>query len=795
MQEFYWKMVDHNLKNVSEEESIDIRAILEKVWGKKWLIFCSVAFSLVLGMFYFYSAVPLYKVTTSILLNGKDEFGVSELFDISYQQNEDVENAISILQSYSLVKKTIEHLDFDVTYKSKIGYKEREIYPFKGFKLLLDPNLPQIINSPINIEVIDDDSLRLFTEGLQIAFSENSKQFFDIEPDFYIDTIIAWNRLFRCKYLSIIPKRLERLQERSLYQVIINSQTSLIEQWQGFDVQQNEGTVLSLSFIHHSPAKASAFFNQHCQQFLNKTVRKKDLKVEQTIKFIDEQLLSFRDSLESTEQVLEDFKTQTSVVDLSVLSENFFNELSALKKQEASLSIRSKYYEFLLNNLNDESALNQLVSPAAMDINDPLLVELISSLLSLVQKKEQLGFFVKKETAMNAALVLEIEQVKQSVKENVVQTQEKTLFQMKEIGKQIDSLESKLGMMPKNERKMLQIKRKFTLNEELYTFLLEKRADCQILKAANVPDDEVLDIARPETSKIISPNRTKILAISGFLGVAVPVLLILVIFYLKNTITDRHELESMTDKPFLGNIMLGESGGVVFNHNNSPVAESFRSLRTNIQFSVAESEKKVFLLTSCLAGEGKSFVASNISACLAASGKKVLLVGADLRKPSLHRYFNMNSSLPGLTNYLIGRSSFDEVVHENILNSVSVVFAGVIPPNPNELLASDKMDDFFEIAQNNYDYIIIDTPPVGLVSDAILLHKYSSVNLLIVRSNFCKKDVLKMTLQNLEQSGFSNLYTVINAMDLKNRRNYYAYNYEEKKPLSLFQKVRYKKSV
>ena len=316
--------------------------------------------------------------------------------------------------------------------------------------------------------------------------------------------------------------------------------------------------------------------------------------------------------------------------------------------------------------------------------------------------------------------------------------------------------------MPKLEKSYLILKRKHEYNEQTSIYLQQKRYEASLAKAGTESDHKVIDPARLDSEKPIKPKKGLTYFLALFCGLISPIAYISIKEFFSDTISSKSDLQDCTNIPILG--LIGhsekEKSLVVAIASKSIIAESFRTLRTNIQYLSAHKDNKIITVTSTIGGEGKTFTAINLAGIFASSGHKTILIGGDLRKPKLHKDFNINET-KGLSSYLINKSSLEEIIEKTKIESLDVIGSGPTPPNPAELLDSQSMQELIKKLNKTYDYIIIDTPPVGLVTDGVILMRYADINLYVVRHNFTKRDMLGSINNLFKQNYIKNLHIII----------------------------------
>jgi len=335
---------------------------------------------------------------------------------------------------------------------------------------------------------------------------------------------------------------------------------------------------------------------------------------------------------------------------------------------------------------------------------------------------------------------------------------------------------NRLYQLPEKERQLFGIERQFSLNNEVYTFLLRKRSEAQIQKASNTPDHSVLQSARFERQvyPIESSDRQKAL----FIGVLLPFLFLIGRQLFNNRITGTDDVERITDLPMVGNIIHNNKNepNVVQSHPKSVITEAFRRVRTRLEYFTANVEHTpVIAISSSMPGEGKTFCAINIASVFAISGKKTLLMGFDLRKPALNRVMNLPKS-EGISDFLTGRADLKEITQPyHDIDNLFYISSGAIPPNPSELIASPKSEELFKALRKKFDIIIIDTPPMGIVSDAYLLARHADVMVFLTRQNFTVRSVFSNTIKQMQEGGIKKIGILLNDIPIK--KGVLGYNY------------------
>ena len=369
----------------------------------------------------------------------------------------------------------------------------------------------------------------------------------------------------------------------------------------------------------------------------------------------------------------------------------------------------------------------------------------------------------------------QINRVRNTLLENVSNLIETNKIGLDNINERMNRIEKDMQKLPFTERQLINIQRDFNINDQIYTFLLEKRAEAGISKASNTADHRILDIARPENAKMIKPKISMNYIMALALGGLIPLLLIILLEYFNIKIIARKDIEQNTNVPILGSIGHNdkESELAVFENPKSALSESFRSLRANLQYMLKGKEQKVLSITSTISGEGKTFCAVNLATIMALAGKKTLLLSLDLRRPKLHRVFNIENAT-GLSTYLIEQNKASEIIHSSSIENLFIANAGPIPPNPAELVGSEGMVKFMEKMKKEFDYVVIDTPPVAIVTDALLLKNQVDIYIFVIRHGYSTKNMLQLIDDLYNKKDMKNIAILVNDVHAK---GYYGYGY------------------
>ena len=781
-----------NPNDLSEEnEKIDLKNLLGRFlifW--KLILLSSITF-LLIGVIYIRYTSKVYKSSTTLLIKeeSNSSLGAENLFDgidlFGGQKN--IKNEIGILKSFSLTKKTLEQINFRISYFHDGKLKSEEIYKKSPFNVELSPSKNTIINQEFHIKIISENEFNISIDCDKVKpFDLKTEKFSsNVEMSVNYNKNHQFGELISTPYFefTVLKNNFELFTEDDWdsYYFKIHNYNELTDEYlsqQSVIEIDKDASILRISLEGKNPRKINDFLEKFNQLYLQLGLNEKNQIASNTIFFINNQLTSISDSLSKVENELERFKKKNPKV--QIISKDFstFSQIEKLEEEKAILEFNNKYYLSLKTYFDNNNSTKNIVVPSAMGINDPLLNELISELSNLYSQLEVASVNSKEEHPVVQSLQKQISNTKVKLNENIENIISSSELSLIDIDKRIGKIEGKIEQLPQQERLLLNIQRKFNLNENIYNYLLEKRAEASITKASNVSDHKVIDNPRLISKYPIKPKQTLVFLMCLVFGIGLPILGITIYFTFNNKIIDKKDIDLIISFPNIGKIIFNQDDNDLINVNNpkSSIAESFRSIRTNIQYLASDKKEKVICLTSSVSGEGKTFVSMNLASIISLTGEKTLLIGADLRKPKISDSFKLKNTV-GLSSYLSNQNTKEEIIKQTNNEHLDIILSGPIPPNPSELLNLQKMKNLLEELKSQYKYIIIDTPPIGLVSDGIILMDYSDINLYVVRQNFTTKDMLHNFKETVNYNKLKDINIVINGITT-NRSSYgYGYGY------------------
>jgi len=778
-------------KQVSKEETIDIKAIIQK-YAQYWYYFIlSILFFGFIAFLNNRYTVPKYSVSTTLLIrdDNNTQLGAENLLEglEMFSGKKNLKNEIVILNSYSLNKKIIEELELGTSYFQHGFLQSNELFRNSPFKVQVDSSHLQL--TEVNFQIMPVNN-----EEFTFSINTNNKYPYNIlskrlekslKADIDIEEKYTFNSLIETEFYAFTVHKtnhfnLERIIENNKSFSFKFHQTDklankLIEKV-SINPINKETSILKLNIREQTPRKSIHILNKITEIYIRSGLNEKNLMAINTIHFIDDQLAIIQDSLSAIERKLEIFKTLHPNLEIVDKEYGTYFQKQKLDNSLSEQSVNIKYYKSLLSYLKNDKNANSIVSPTSMGISNPELNNLINQLLQLYAKKGELQLTTTGKNPTYIAVLSQINHTKKIIIENVNNLISSASIYEVDLIDRITIFDKKINKLPEAEKDYLILRRKYEYNEQTAIYLQQKRYEASLAKAGTESDHKVIDFARLDSEKPTSPRKSLTYFIALLFGILIPISFISLRDFFSDTIKSKSDLLKSTNIPILG--LVGHSDNarslVIPNASKSIIAESFRALRTNIQYLAADKEKKVITVTSSIGGEGKTFTTINLAAIIALSGHKTILIGGDLRKPKLHEDFKVNTS-KGLSSYLINKSILAEIIEKTEIDKLDIIASGPTPPNPAELLDSKKMKNLIMELNKTYDYVIIDTPPIGLVTDGVILMQHADINLYIVRHNYSKSRALSIINNLFQQKQVKDVHIIIN--DFKHTSSGYGYGY------------------
>jgi len=791
-------------KNSNSEDIFNIKEFILLVVNRKYYYIISISIAIMLAYTYNQLTQTTYRVSSIIgpvenrrssLLESNDHFrGLSNTPQVS-----NLENDINSLRSFNLVSKTVKKLGLETSYyQDGSGFLNSRLFKFLNqpqqvynnnniYTVHIDKSHAQTINTNFHIDIIDENSFRLFvSEENASSYNYLDNNIINRNIKLELDTILQFNKTIISPYFKFsVNINKDLIHDEMQYPTgtffrfnHIDRVTRYFMGQLGIEPVSLRSTLINISSQGQNLGLTVDFLNNYLQEYMNENLAKKNNIAINTINFIDSQLSEISDSLVKSESKLRDYRASNQVTDLTYQGQQALAQLSEVESEISTLKVQEKYYTYILDYFNKNQDIAGLALPSTANVLDPIMNSMILELLELNAERSTILSNRAEKSLFLGQIENQIKLQKQTIIENVKNNLNAMELTMNELNYRNRKLSYEISSLPKTELNMVSMQRQFNITDAMYTFLLQKRSEAAIAMASNIPDYEILEPARYITSSIVSPRKTINYVLAAFIGFFIPSLIILLKLYFNQKITSVNELERIIQEPILNMIYTNyhntENINTEFPH--SSIAESFRKLRSNVLKKAKNYSSNALMVTSAQPRDGKSFIAFNLATSIAAVGIKTLIIDCDLRKPTLHKKLKSENVL-GITNYMNNETSIEKIINKSDINNLSYINSGPIHPNASELIEAGKLDELLKFVKSHFDFVVIDTSPTGLVSDASALMKYTSHLLLVCRNNNTDKNIFINTLNFLNSSHLKNIDIVYNDLDVKksNYKGYYNY--------------------
>lgn len=770
-----------------EAKPIDIKYYLIK-YSRYWPLYATCIFIAMVLVFLFHRySVEEYQVQGSVLIKPKNSPEV-RILDRSniFSGSNNLENDILLFTSKNLAEEALKKLHFDVSYYASTNIKEVELYDKSPIKVLVDWDVHQTEGGTVHFTMVSDTEFTLTKEDKAFFDFFNSKNNRPLD-EAILNKTYKFGEVIQSDHSKFVIHQNRDLEEGDKLYFIIHNPVDVLDNYsRAVTVRpvNSLGTVLQVSMVSQVVEKGRDYVNALMDSFIDYDLKEKNRISENTLRFISDQMHILEDTLKMVESSMLNFKVDNKLMDVNSEFGGVLGNIQNLEDLIQDINFELSYYKSLQVYLSNKTKdYSDIIAPSIVGLSDGFLNGLIKTLVDVSMERRKLLAVVNENHPNVVQVDEQISKLRENIFENINNLVSNTERRKAEAQKRLRELDEEFAKLPQTESDYTKILRQFKLRENLYNYLLEKRAEAGIAKASNIPDNSVLDYAR--RGSLIFPKKAQNYGLALGLGFFIPLLFLLAFHYLNNRIMDQIQLKNAIRIPLLGTIGLSnkDTNMIVAEFPKAMVSESFRSLRSALFYIASEKKCKKILVTSSVSGEGKTFISLNLAAAMALSGKKTVLIGLDLRKPKIADYVGVGNKV-GLSSYLVDRSTKEEIVIPTKYENLYIVPSGPIPPNPAELLLKDKMTEFLTYLEGEFDVVVMDTPPIGLVSETMDLLRFSDVNLYIIRQDYTHKKYLLMINDLYANDQIRDFYAVFNGMraggDIYDFGGYnygYGYNY------------------
>lgn len=752
------------VKNQSIIDAKDVKTALNLVLKNWYWFLIFISMGVAGGIFLYYKTIRIYGAEAKVLITPtKNAFKDALSTSLPMGPNkEEVSNEIEILSSTRLVSEAINKLNLDISYYIKGRLKTGEVYkgtPFSVEGKVLDE---AFYGTPFNIRIIDKNSYSLEVSTPTYSFKKTLK---------FGEPVVTE------KFSIVVNGRGDAIEHNPKfsefqYLFIINNHHYLVKKYKdALSLEKDEdASIINVRIEDEVEEKGVDFLDTLTKLYINYSISVAREINENSLRFIEDQLKYTEDQLNGVETNLVEYQQQSGAIDVTNQQSTLVKEKMDLQGEKAKLTSRLSSVDYVYNQLTSGGSDFSTLTPALYaDQGNPGLASAFQDLTALMQRKTNLSFSLTPNSPQMKEIDGQINKAKENLIGIVMNIRKDLVMQINLISQREGNFAASLNRMPSTIKGLSDITRKKEINEKMYLFLLETRAQTVIAKAAIVPDKSILEPA--SSIGLLKPIRNKML----FTGVGVGLALAFLVIFLKsiflNYIYTKEDLADITHQPIIG--VIGKSPEakkdylVVHSSPQSLTAEAFRVIRTNLSYFAPKSASKVILFTSTISGEGKTFCAVNTATTLARAKKKVVIIDLDLHKPKQATAWNMTNDI-GVTSYLVGKANLNEIIKDTPVENLKVILSGPKSPNASELILDSMMEQLIQELKEHFDFILLDMPPVGLLSDALVMMKQSDLNLYVTKAGYSKKDFVEVAHQLMEKNNIKSLSFILNGVNPKN---------------------------
>ena len=772
-----------------ETSSINFQTIYTAVilhW--KWFVL-SLIICMGCAMIYLRYKTPVYQAYAKLLIKDDDsrgrggKSGVLTTSNLGIMSNSTgIDNEMEILSSLSIAQQAVRDLKLYVNYSLEGKVKDHLIYNSEPISVDLDPSHLEKLNSPISLEINRKGSSYTVTgeylnpkTGVMNSIEKTTTSF----PT-RIDTKVGIVTLQSNGDRGLLP-------EGRALKVTILSPKSVAAKYAGsLSVSQTSKTttIAELVLKDESPQRAVDYLRQLAICYNRQANEDKNEIAVRTEEFINGRLEKINAELGNTEGTLEEYKKRNNMVELKMNAAQAVQNQDAYSQKLAEANTQMALLNSISEYLNDPSNKYQTL-PSNVGLSDASATSLIDKYNDIVITRNRLLRSASESSPTVTPLTAQLDDLTSSIKRAMIQARKSMEIERNNIANMYGRYASQTNATPEQERILTQIGRQQDVKSGLYLMLLQKREENSISLAATADKGKLID--DPQYMGKVSPKNSMIMLIALILGLAIPAGVIFIVNFMRYKIEGHDDVAKLTSLPILADVAIASETAktkadiVVHENQNNQMEEVFRSLRTNLQFIMAENEK-VVLFTSSTSGEGKTFTAANLAVSFALLDKKVVLVGLDIRKPRLAELFEINDHQHGITNLLTqpdptAADVKKQILKSGISNNLDILMAGPIPPNPAELVARKSLDQVIDILKETYDYVLIDSAPVGLVTDTLQIGRVANATVFLCRADYTPKEAFGYINDLAKEKKLPNMCVVINGIDMSKKKYGYYYGY------------------
>lgn len=788
--------------NSPNQNGVDFRFFFLKI-NEKWpiLLIC-IFIATIFGWYHLKTSAVSYEGKVSLFLKDrtmKNQLDVQSLIGIQKGSiASSIDNEQELLRSTEMIKNAITNTDWQVSYFQIKKMTTVDIYKSTPFTVTFDTTSFQPVDVFFEIKILNKKEFKILCNQNATLYDYQNNDIAKNNTGDILSTKISLDKTFNfgdtisisnSKFV-IHNKSISKDDETRKFKFKFNNLDNLSKKYAGgitINPSSENSSVLIIKLVESNPTRLKNIINSLALEYIKFDLKRKNEVALRTIQFIDNELSSIKLDLTSSESNLESYKINNRFLDLGKESENVFSSYYSIDEQKSSLEILKKYYLNLKKAIETNNDASDIALPSNAGTDDPILLTLLNNYITLTNEKINLKATAKDKNPAMIQINNQIKQARKNILDLVVNKLDNINLTLDYFNKKEARINSKIAILPTNQRSLIGYERTFNLKNQLFIYLLQRRAEAQITAATNVSDSFIIDPCNENSIIEISEKKSKIYSISTIIGLLAGLLIIFGPSFILDHFSSEKEIENASPFPIIGYIPHSseKSSNIISENPRSMVSEALRKLRANINYISQGENNFTLLLASDMPQSGKTFTTLNLAHTYAISEKKTLVISADMRKNEVLNFNISDMPLLGLSDYLSKSATLEQIIASSDNENLFVIHSGSMPPNPAELLESNRCRELFTILKSQFDVVIVDTPAISLFADTSILMEYCDINLFIIRIKQSNKSLVKTIFKDWQAKSAKKPAVIINDIVNDNSTNkqgyyYYGYGYDKK---------------